>query len=176
MESTKTFTQKVRDCIDLIYHNTYNKDFTESWKQYNNRTLDETLAIMVKRGILSKEKYFEKGKIGRRFTFTWIAGMAPTNQLAISIADEIREIGNLRNRKRRAKLKLAKQESIRVFTEAKEEEPCNLEDKINETAPAPIRITVEKLKSFSSQELWNELKSRGYFIEQGKLVRKKWLD
>ena len=168
------FLNRIREKVDFLYSLTLNVKFGESFKKFNDRLLDEVRAVMVKRGIIIK-KISYPGQHGRKCTFTWNpSAPAPTKHLYITIRDEI--------------VRLHKEKAER-YAEGKIQKPKYL----NKVEVAPTEANKEainmnewfkeeteklQIKSFTDQELWDELKSRGYEIIDGRLAKivKTYLD
>ena len=103
------------------------------------------VTILVSRGILQKTYVNAVGRRGVECSYKWAATMSPTKTLYGSVTDELRNI-----RKQR---KEAGKKSKQVVAQ--------------ETVPKEYVTTLD---GFSAQELWDELKKRGYSIEDNRLV------
>lgn len=170
MNKDPNFPKRVQDSIDFIYSLTKDNVFKESWKTFNNRLLDECVAELVKLGALQKTKYWIDGSPGRRFMFKWNSTMAPTKVLYKNVLDRIREQHRKKNDKFRNR---SKQETLEQ----------SIEISTNTTMDHTVEKTEEKhvvktcsLEDFTAQQLWQELKERGYVIEDGRIVRKEYLE
>lgn len=109
------------------------------------------VTVLVHRGIVQKTYVASSGRKGVECSYKWVATMAPTKTLYGSITDEIRD-----TRKRRKEAWKKKPEQSAVAQD-----------------PTPQELPKEyvtTLDGFSSQELWDELKARGYSIEDNRLV------
>lgn len=115
------------------------------------------VTVLVSRGILQKTYVAAIGRKGVDCSYKWVATMAPTKNLYNSITEDLRNI----RRKRKGGQKKA-------------EQPLEQEPAQNE----PPKEYVTTLDGFSAQELWDELKKRGYTIEDNRLVivKKAYLD
>lgn len=170
MANTKTHKRKplertVAETIDFVYE--YLRPFPDgcefSAKDTGNQGR-EVVRTLLRRGIISMKK-MHNGKA----RYAWVAEMAPTKVLYQSVAAEIRDSQREKNKKYSASKASAKPS----------EEPA-----VNEPEDAPVEPVqmeapkVNILECFSAQELWDELKARGYVIEDNRLVvvKKAYLD
>lgn len=107
------------------------------------------VTVLVSRGILQKTYVNAVGRRGVECSYKWAATMSPTKTLYGSVTDELR---NIRKQRKEA---------------GKKSKPVVAQ----ETVPkAPPKEYVTTLDGFSAQELWDELKKRGYSIEDNRLV------
>ena len=160
-QKAKQFATNVKDYVELIYACTNGVEYKEPWKQYNNRILEETVTTLVKRGVLEKKTWYN-GNRGAAYSFTWKSSMAPTPTLVKNVINDMREKRREKDRKHRE----------RVMATQKPETHYQLEDAIVELAkPEPKDIRTVSIEGFCDKELWEELKKRGYSIENNKLVR-----
>lgn len=156
-DKKQTFQSKVKESVDFIYSIT-----TEQGEGYRGgfRTFDnvtkEVIAELVKRGIVAKEQ--DRTKPRTQFVYKWAVGMSPTRTLYGSVADAIRKNRREHQQARKDKRKV---QASDVLEEKKEQ--------------AAIESPIE---SFSTKELWDEIKRRGYSIEDNRLVivRKEYLE
>lgn len=151
---TKHRYEETKRIIDYIYTVTSNDYPHGAWtnESYNVKRI---VTILIKRGVLI---YVGKSK-KRGVSYQWNQGaMAPTETFYKSIAQEIA------NTERSYRLK-----KMGDKTQAKTE-PSN--PALSETATA----IKSKIVDFTAQELWNELKRRGYFIDGNKITCKLVLD
>lgn len=170
MNKDPNFPKRVQDSIDFIYSLTKENVFKESWKTFNNRLLDECVAELVKLGALQKTKYWIDGSPGRRFMFKWNSTMAPTKVLYKNVLDRIRE----QHRKKNDKFRNGnKQEKMEQNIEINKD---NAMDHTVEKIQEKHIVETCNLKDFTAQQLWEELKERGYVIEEGRIVRKEYLE
>lgn len=111
------------------------------------------VTILVSRGILQKTYVNAVGRRGVECSYKWAATMSPTKTLYGSVTDELRNI-----RKQR---KEAGKKSKQVVAQ--------------ETVPKEYVTTLD---GFSAQELWDELKKRGYSIEDNRhvIIKKAYLN
>lgn len=107
------------------------------------------VTILVSRGILQKTYVKADGRIGVECSYKWAATMSPTKTLYGSVTGELRDIRKRRNEARKKSDHVVAQETV------PQESP---------------KEYVTTLDGFSSQELWDELKKRGYTIEDNRLV------
>lgn len=142
--------KKVKEIVDFIYDVTGGEGSTGGWGSYSSRT-QIIVQIMVSRGILKRS-----GPKPRPH-YIWAANMAPTSALYKSIAEDM-------VRKERESVK--KHYAAKQLVVEKPDVACVKQ----ESKPS--------LDSFTSQELWDELKRRGYDIEDCRLVvvRKEYLN
>lgn len=169
------YYKEIKEHIDSIYEKTFDGEYIGSWKQFNCRLLEECVTELIKRGIMTKTSYQRVGSRGRRYTFHWVASSKPTNHLAISIGDAIRHKQAARRDTYREKMKKYKQkdsiEYIAVDT------PKAPEENVSFNMPS-YTFTSAMLSQYTDSQLWEELKRRGYEIENGRLViiTRKYLD
>lgn len=144
--------KSVKEAVDFIYESTTGAGSVGGWTKYPTR-IQRIVSILVQRGIVAKGGHYNHP------TYVWTAQMAPTGTLYKTIASEVvlkeRETVKRSADKRRAK------------------EMEEMKAKVMEEEAAAVAIS-----SFTSQELWDELKRRGYAIEDGRLVvvKKDYLD
>lgn len=135
---------------------------------------ERTIAtILVRRGIIERTNLSPlPGEHGRKCKYRWAATLAPTKTLYGSIVQEIRDAHRAwPSHNNTAKSKNAegggKEEHLPIQTA---EEP--------QETPHPEFTGLATLDGFSDKELWDELKKRGYSIEDNRLViiKKTYLD
>lgn len=177
MEKTRrkqAYPVKVKERVDYIYGLT-----TEREDGYHGGfTSDDTLTKdvvreLVMRGIVSKVQDMNKER--RCFIYKWEVAMAPTKALYGSVVTALRE--HSRETKRNS-VKRAKEKAVEEARALAEEAP------IEEAKPEPVvareRTEAEKpinpLEKFTAKELWDEIKSRGYIIENNTIIRKEILE
>ena len=157
MENTRVTQHRYEETkriIDYIYTVTSNDYPHGSWtnESYNVRRI---VTILIKRGVLiniGDNKY-------KRTAYKWNpTAMEPNETFYKSIAQEIA------NTERSYRLK-----KMGDKTRAKTEPS---KPTLSETATA----VKSKIVDFTAQELWNELKRRGYAIESERLVCRTYLD
>lgn len=156
-DKKQTFQSKVKESVDFIYSIT-----TEQGEGYRGGfgTFDyvtkRVVAELVKRGIVAKEQ--DRTKPRTQFVYKWAVGMSPTRALYGSVTDAIRKNRREYQQARKDKRKV---QASDVLEEKKEQ--------------AAIESPIE---SFSTKELWDEIKRRGYSIEDNRLVivRKEYLE
>lgn len=177
------FLDKIKEKIDFLYSLTFNNEFKESFEKFNDRLLDEVRSVMVKRSIILKKAYCPGKSMGRKCSFTWNpTAPEPTKTLYSSIAKEIsRQHKEKAERYAEGKIKKAPEylKKIEVAPSEASAEAINAGGWFREET-THIDSYNEKLriKSFTDQELYDELKSRGYEISDGKLAKivKTYLD
>ena len=152
-----SFQSKVKESIDFIYNLTTEQPdgYRGGFATFDNVT-KAFIPALVKRGVVSKEQ--DRTKERTQFVYKWVPAMAPNKTLYGNIAEDIRKSRREHSRAmrdRKAEARKAKAEQAVV-------EPA-------EVAP---------LASFSTKELWEEIKRRGYSIEDNRLVivRKEYLE
>ena len=159
-EANPKTVKKVKEAVDFIYGATQGNGTPGGWQKYPAR-VRAAVSIMIQRGILVKEGH------PRSPIYRWAVAPAPTKTLYQSIANEVvaRERACCqRHREKRRKAAPA--------APAKPKEEIVLR-------PLDIAVEVKSdpdMAKFSDQELWDELKRRGYAAEDGRLVFKKYLD
>lgn len=163
-------SKTVKEAVDLVFElTTSNPDGYEMKAKDLGSTGKLVVRILHQRGIL--ERIRMKNRV-HSFLYKWVAASAPTKVLYGSITQELSDMARKMNEKYNAKKKSAEKASVDVIAE--------------ETVPAPAVETfhdgpvlvVPSLDPFSAQELWDELKRRGFFIEGERLciVKKAYLD
>ena len=175
------YYKEVKEHIDSIYEKTFDGEYIGTWKQFNCRLLEECVTELISRGIMTKTPYQRIGARGRHYTFHWIASSKPTNHLAVSIGDAIRHKQATRRDAYREKMKKWKQKENPAAavksTSFGETVPAeyNTSDSTAHNIAACEKVA---LSQYTDSQLWEELKSRGYEIENGRLViiTRKYLD
>ena len=151
---TKHRYEETKRIIDYIYTVTSNDYPHGSWtnESYNVKRI---VTILIKRGVLiniGDNKF-------KRTAYKWNpAAMEPNETFYKSIAQEIADSDR--------RYRLAKM-GDKTPTKTETVRPT-----LSETAIA----VKSKIVDFTAQELWNELKRRGYSIEGDKLVCRLYLD
>ena len=160
----------VKDTVDLVFElTTSNPDGYDIKTEEFGFAGSLVIKILVQRGILERTRV----KVaGGRYRYKWVVASAPTKVLYGSITQEISDFYKAKNAKYPPKKKSAEKATVDVIAE--------------EPIPAPAVVTVhdgpvpavQSLDPFSAQELWDELKRRGFFIEGERLciVKKAYLD
>jgi len=182
------FLNKIKEKVDFLYSLTFNNEFKESFEKFNDRLLDEVRAVMVKRNIILKNNYYPGQAMGRKCSFTWNpTAPEPTKTLYSSIAKEIsRQHKEKAERYAEGKLKKAPDylKKVEVAPVEANEHPIQIVKDVKkwfkdveENAQLSYQERLQ-LSMISDQELWDELKSRGYEISDGKLAKvvKTYLD
>lgn len=177
MDKTKEKLNKVKEKVDFIYSITNGVEYKDGFKVLNDRFLEECVTALVKRCILQKTRYYMKGESGVHYIFTWIASMAPTETLYINIYKDI----DRAHKAKQERWKLAKRAQRQREKEAGEEIKTK---ELNNSFVVPCLGQVEQnvkckeLSDYTPQELWNELRARGYQIEGDRIVfiQKTYLD
>jgi hypothetical protein len=147
----KTLPQRVKEVTDFVYeYLAQQNDFV----QLNARgTLGShgaaILSNLIKRGIVEKKTVPNNGKRGHACAYKWVATMAPTKTLYGSITDQLRD-----EKKNRKKPKKSTSPAVNVVG--------------METITLPDYHL--ELSAIPDQELWDELKRRGYFIVNNQLA------
>lgn len=156
----KALAKTVKDTIDFVYE--YLSPFKDGCEFSAKDTGSQgryVVRTLLRRGIISMKKM-----PGGKVHYNWVAEMAPTKVLYQSIAAEIRDAQREKNKKYKA-----------TKAASRSAEP------VEEKAVEPVQMEAPKvniLECFSAQELWDELKARGYVIEDNRLVvvKKAYLD
>ena len=135
-------------------------------KQFGSRAR-QIATILVKRGCLNKTGS------SIRPVYKWNpVAMKPTSVFVASVAEEIHD------RKREANVKYYAKSKKRK-NDAEKETPCEIEDtffdeleQVVNDNPIPCDGKMPNgLELFTDEDLWEELKARGYVIEDGRLIR-----
>ena len=161
----KPLAKTVKDTIDFVYE--YLAPFKDGCEFSAKDTGNQgrfVVRTLLRRGIISMKKM-----PGGKVHYKWVAEMQPTKVLYQSVAAEIRDYQREKNKKYYASKAVSKTSAP------------NIEDVPEEIPVEPAQMEAPKvniLDCFSDQELWNELKARGYIIEDNKpvLVKKTYLD
>ena len=169
------YYKEVKEHLDTIYEKTFDGEYIGTWKQFDCRLLEECVTELIKRGIMTKTSYQRIGSRGRRYTFHWVASSKPTNHLAISIGDAIRNKQAARRDAYREKMKKWKQKDSIEYV--KVDTPEVPKENVSFNMPT-YTFTSTMLSQYTDSQLWEELKRRGYEIENGRLViiTRKYLD
>jgi len=169
------YYKEVKEHLDSIYEKTCDGEYIGTWKQFNNRLLEECVTELIARGIMTKTSYQRIGSRGRRYTFHWAVSSKPTNHLAVSIGDAIRHKQAARRDAYRAKMKANKPVNSVAHIHVDEPEVPETNGLLNTTS---YTFTSTMLSQYTDSQLWEELKRRGYEIENGRLViiTRKYLD
>ena len=161
----KPLLGKIKEAIDAVYEMTvtpggYHGHFTDY-----PTTVWRVVPILVQRNIVSRERDPMKA---RSFIYKWVATMHPTATLYKSLEQEIRDKVRSYNKTAKGKEKKANKKEVPIVVDT----PV-----VNDLVPAPVKKEyVNSLDGFSSQELWDELKKRGFGIEGDRIVKKAYLN
>lgn len=154
----------VREKVDFIYGITSTPDGYTGSMSHNGSRFSAIVAILIKRGILLRSGHVNNP------TYKWFnPNMSPTKTLYQSIAAEMvaRERKSVMNSYKRKKKR--EEEEKRAAAIEKEKQ----EAKIAEPEPKAVEEPQPNpLAEYTIQQLWDELKSRGVCIEDGKLAIK----
>ena len=177
MDKTKEKLNKVKEKVDFIYSITNGVEYKDGFKALNDRFLEECVTALVKRCILQKTRYYMKGESGVHYIFTWIASMAPTETLYINIYKDVQRV----HKAKQERWKLAKRAQRQREKEASEDVEIKEPDDsftIPNIGPVEQELKCKELSDYTPQELWNELRARGYQIEENRIVfiQKTYLD
>lgn len=151
---SKSYLGRVKDAVDFIYLlvNDAPDGYSSGFSTYD-MLIKRVVSVLVQRGALCRKGAGANGNKGRSFIYKWGSNMAPTNNLYKVVMTELQEKKKVQNARRNRKRNTVSQ------------------------TPAPIEVHVTPkeryvttLDGFSSQELWDELKKRGYTIEDNRLV------
>lgn len=169
----------VKETVDFIYEFliVHPDGVQFSAGSLGGSTQKRILCILVKRGIVERT-WLLTGGTGRVCKYKWIATMPPTKTLYGSIVTEIRDEQKAwPSHKKSAKSKQSVKEQSVVdekqdaVIDAVAQEPIGVD-------PTSVFAGFGPFDGFSDQELWDELKKRGYSIEGNRLVivKKTYLD
>lgn len=147
-EITRQADIKIKNTIDSWYNNT--KEPLKASMKSMGSPMKEVGTLLKKRGIL-----INKGTPMEPI-MCWNSDMAPTDNLYKEIRKDYKEYFNKGNKDKKAKMK-----KTEVNTPEVKEEP---------------KIRKATIKDYSSQELWEELKSRGYAVSNNRLCKTTYLD
>lgn len=176
MDKSKDTLNRVKEKVDFIYGITNGVDYKEGFHIFKDRFLGECVTALVKRGILSKTAFYGGGSIGRKYTFRWIATMEPTEILYINIYKDIDKAHKAKQERwKLAKRKQRQKEEMLKLGQSYNEKDCKEEASREEREKKQI-TNIVTLNDFSDEQLWKELKDRGYIVEDNRIVRKQYLD
>ena len=152
----KTLPQRVKEVTDFVYeylapHNDFVQMSARGILGSNGAMI---LSNLVKRGIV--EKKLLPNKKGCVYGYKWVATMAPTKTLYGSIADQLRD-----DDKRRREAKKTTTSAAPVAVDPEMEVVNEMFEKVTYH---------HNFSAVSDQELWDELKRRGYFIVNNQLA------
>ncbi len=153
MDNNKSYLGRVKEAVDFIYclvneePDGYSAGFATC-----DMIVKRVVSVLVRRGALCRENAGANGNKGRGFIYKWGSNMAPTNNLYKVVMGELQEKKKAENDRRNRKRNQAAQT------------PAHID------VPATPKEYVTALDGFSAQELWDELKKRGYSIEDNRLV------
>lgn len=168
----------VKETVDFVYEYLIEHPDGVSismTKLLDSRTQRKIVGILIKRGIIQKKPVAVSGKSGCTYKYKWVATMPPTKTLYGSIVMEIHDEQNnwpsWKKKKTAAKQKPAVDEKPNVVVDVAAQESTPIE-------PTTVFTGFGPFDGFSDQELWDELKRRGYSIEDNRLVivKKTYLD
>ena len=194
---TKSIPKRVKEAIDFMYELVHDNDWVEfnSKGTFGRGTVEsKTTTRLVKRGILLKKCYsLGRGK-GAKFFYKWNPdAMAPTKTLYNNIVNDIKEAKKEAKRRYKQRRHEAENAESRAQQDKAVEIPPELLDFDFSSLPAPTTdifppgvLSVDEpllpkddeaaitigfvLSHLSDQQLWDELKKRGYSIEDNRLV------
>lgn len=155
--------QKMR--ADIKYNVDYLYELTKDGYKGTASSLGQReqifLGILRKRNVITRENAGKKDGKSNLSIYKWNCSMAPTDLFLKNVLDWYRQDFMQANEKKKAERKKAR-ESVPVVNELTEKET----------------LRKATLKDYSSQELMDELRSRGYDIVDNKMVRiiKEYLD
>lgn len=176
MDKSKDTLNRVKEKVDFIYGITNGVDYKEGFHIFKDRFLGECVTALVKRGILSKTAFYGGGSFGRKYTFRWIATMEPTEILYINIYKDIDEAHKAKQERwKLAKRRQRQKEEMLKMEQSYKEEDCKKEVSQEEQEEKQI-TNIVTLNDFSDEQLWKELKDRGYTVEDNRIVRKQYLN
>ena len=162
----------VKEFVDFIYEYLIEHPDGLSFPMRSiveSRTQKRIASILCQRGIIEKTPVPSASGRGCSYKYKWVANMAPTKTLYGSIVTEIR---NEQNNWPSYKKKRTTEEPTPLDVDKREN------DKEATQQPLSTFVCFGPLEGFSDQELWDELKRRGYSIEDNRLVivKKTYLD
>lgn len=108
--------------------------------------------VLRKRNVITRENTKKKEGKSNIFLYKWNCSMAPTNVFYKSVLDWYRSDYMKCNDKKKEERKTKKESVANDLTEKE-------------------NLRKATLKEYRAQELWDELKSRGYTISENKLVK-----
>lgn len=180
MKKGKSYLGRIKDSVDFIYALVTESDdgYIGGFESFGSSLIEDVSTALVRRGALIRNYFGKKGQPGRFTKYTWGSEMSPTNVLYKTI------MGDLRN----SKMKEKEREKERRKTPQGYDgivpsvvivgESAEIPQQADVVVPDGKKEYVTTLDGFSSQELWDELKKRGFSIEGDKLViiKKSYLD
>lgn len=171
VKRTKTPLPKtVKEFVDFIYEYLIEHPDGLSFPMKSiveTRTQKRVASILIQRGIIEKTFIPAVDRRGVSYKYKWVATMAPTKTLYGSIVTELRneqsKWPSYKKKKAMEKKKPVFDEKPNVVADVAAQEPTPIE-------PTPVFTGFGPFDGFSDQELWDELKRRGYSIEDNRLV------
>ena len=167
----KPLAKTVKDTIDFVFEIlTSNPGGYEMSARELGTTRGQVVAILVERGIIERNHAHN----GKKSRYQWVTAMAPTKVLYGSVTQE------LADRKREARKKYYEKHksttSVSRADNVVDEEPVPALA-VDTFHDGPVQV-VPSLDPFSAQELWDELKRRGYSADGNGLfiVKKTYLE
>lgn len=110
--------------------------------------------ILRKRNVITRNNTGKKNGNSNLYLYKWNCSIGPTNLFYNNVLDWYRIDYMKCNEKEKAERKMKKESALVVNNPADKE-----------------TIRKATLKDYRAQELWDELKSRGYTIEENRLVK-----
>ena len=174
-ESRKqSFPAKIKERVDFIHGLTTEAEegYRGSFTSYDT-LMGDVVRELVKRGIVLKERDTTRTRCC--YTYKWVATMSPTRALYGSVMNALRQ--KVREEKRqsilRAKERAAEEARKAVLQEiaGSPQEPA---PEVKETPE--VEKQINPLAGFTAKELWDEIKSRGYTIENNTIIRREVLE
>lgn len=176
-----------KEMVDFVYELTKDKEYTDGFAVYKNKILSLVVSEMVRRGVLQKKQlaHYPNGKKGRYFAFTWAARMAPTQNFVRSVANAIIERERVYKDKYQKRVRAEKKQQKLAEAQAPDIPILDVEipdvNEVQEEVQQPIMQTSFvvtnpvsensiSLKDATPQQLWDELKSRGAKVVDGKII------
>ena len=159
---TKYRYEETVKAIDFIYALTNNRLYSDGWGKYKF-ALKRVATILINRGVL-----VTVGNKFRKHTYKWNpTASEPTEHFYKSVAQEIANI--------------EREYKVRKKAESVGLKPVKKEEPKPSASPTPKKEEKTEPQwaiwqdDTSDQALWDELKRRGYTIEDNKLVKKTFL-
>lgn len=152
--------KNVKDAVELLYEITQEEYFGGFIKE--KALVRKVATLMIEKGSIIKNGG------GRRVSYKWNpVAMKPTKLFIASIAEEISEEKRAQNKRHRDK---KKEEKSKPITDM---EQINIE---REKQEAGVVVDNPSIRQYTIQELWDEIKRQGGYIQDNRLAVTTYFD
>ena len=166
--SPEDFPKRVKERIDFIYNllKEYPSGYKDGFTSYDSLTR-LCVTKLLERGAVTRTR--DISRKGLKYVYLWVASMAPTKVLYKNIIEDIHKCPSHNHAIRHAST--AKQQEVKHEAPAKRQNPPVVG--VMASTGEPMYNVAKKedfIHSLTTQELWDELKSRGAQVLNGELV------